>query len=66
MVVATRSETSLTIEGGACIVVDAGFQRKLAFDARTGLSHLETVRISHDMATQRAGRARTRCQKGCA
>lgn len=57
VVVATPiAETSLTIEG-VRIVVDAGFQRKLAFDARTGLSHLETVRISHDMATQRAGRA---------
>ena len=27
------------------------------FDARTGLSHLQTVRISMDMATQRMGRA---------
>ena len=29
----------------------------MMFDARTGLSHLETVRISMDMATQRSGRA---------
>lgn len=50
------AETSLTIEG-IRIVVDAGYYRKLTFDARTGLSHLETVRISKDMATQRTGRA---------
>lgn len=50
------AETSLTIEG-IRIVVDSGFHRKLCFDARTGLSNLETVRISKDMATQRAGRA---------
>ena len=50
------AETSLTIEG-IRIVVDSGLHRKLAFDGRTGLSHLETVRISKDMATQRMGRA---------
>lgn len=50
------AETSLTIEG-IRIVVDSGFHRKLIFDGRTGLSHLETVRISKDMATQRMGRA---------
>lgn len=50
------AETSLTIEG-VRIVIDSGYCRKLKFDARTGLSHLETVRISKDMATQRAGRA---------
>lgn len=50
------AETSLTIEG-IRIVVDSGLHRKLVFDGRTGLSHLETVRISMDMATQRMGRA---------
>lgn len=50
------AETSLTIEG-VRIVVDSGLCRSLVFDARTGLSHLETVRISMDMATQRMGRA---------
>lgn len=50
------AETSLTIEG-VRIVVDSGFCRQLVYDARTGLSHLETVRISKDMATQRKGRA---------
>lgn len=50
------AETSLTIEG-VRIVVDAGYCRKPVFDARTSLEHLETVRISRDMATQRTGRA---------
>ncbi len=50
------AETSLTIEG-VRVVVDSGLCRKMVFDARSGLSHLETVRISMDMATQRAGRA---------
>ncbi len=50
------AETSLTIEG-VRVVVDSGLCRKLVFDARNGLSHLQTVRISRDMATQRCGRA---------
>lgn len=50
------AETSLTIEG-VRVVVDSGLCRKMVFDVRSGLSHLETVRISKDMATQRTGRA---------
>lgn len=50
------AETSVTIEGVRA-VVDSGLCRKLVFDPRTGLSHLETARISLDMATQRTGRA---------
>lgn len=50
------AETSLTIEG-VRIVVDAGLCRRPVFDARRGLSHLDTVRISLDMADQRTGRA---------
>lgn len=50
------AETSLTIEG-VRVVVDSGLCRKMVLDARSGLSHLETVRISMDMATQRTGRA---------
>ena len=50
------AETSLTIEG-VRIVVDGGLCKRLVVDARSGLSRLETVRISQDMATQRAGRA---------
>lgn len=50
------AETSLTIEG-IKIVVDSGFGRSSKFDTRSGLSRLETLRISKDSADQRAGRA---------
>ena len=50
------AETSLTIEG-VRVVVDSGLYKKLVVDPRSGLSHLETVRVSADMATQRSGRA---------
>ncbi len=50
------AETSLTIEG-IRIVVDTGFGRSSKFDIRSGLSKLETLRISKDSADQRAGRA---------
>ena len=57
IVIATPiAETSITIEG-ARVVIDSGLCRQVVFDARTGLSHLQTVRISMDMATQRMGRA---------
>lgn len=50
------AETSLTIEG-VSVVVDAGWTRIPRFDPRSGLTRLETVRISADAAEQRAGRA---------
>jgi ATP-dependent helicase HrpB len=50
------AETSLTIEG-ISVVVDCGFGRTSRFDPNSGLSRLETVRISQDSADQRAGRA---------
>lgn len=50
------AETSLTIEG-VRIVVDTGFGRSSRFDPKSGLSKLETSRISKDSADQRAGRA---------
>ena len=50
------AETSLTIEG-IKIVVDSGFTRTSKFDIKTGLSRLETIRVSKDSADQRAGRA---------
>ncbi len=50
------AETSLTIEG-VRVVVDGGLYKRLVVDPRSGLSHLETVRVSLDMATQRTGRA---------
>jgi len=50
------AETSLTIEG-IRTVVDSGLYRKMVYDSQSGLSHLETCRISIDMADQRKGRA---------
>ena len=50
------AETSLTIEG-IQTVVDSGFGRTSKFNPRTGLSKLETIRISKDSADQRSGRA---------
>ena len=50
------AETSLTIEG-ISTVVDSGFGRRSRFDPVSGLSRLETLRISKDAADQRAGRA---------
>ncbi|MGN0189663.1 MAG: ATP-dependent helicase HrpB [Candidatus Cryptobacteroides sp.] len=50
------AETSITIEGVSA-VVDSGFCRKMMFNPQSGLNHLETVRISLDMARQRTGRA---------
>lgn len=50
------AETSLTIEG-VRVVVDSGLCRKPVYHPQQGMSHLETVRISLDMATQRSGRA---------
>ena len=50
------AETSLTIEGVG-VVVDSGFGKTSRFDPKSGLSRLQTVRISRDAADQRAGRA---------
>lgn len=50
------AETSITIEG-VTVVVDSGFCRRMTYDPRSALEHLETVRISLDMARQRMGRA---------
>ncbi|GEM44644.1 ATP-dependent helicase HrpB [Deinococcus cellulosilyticus] len=52
----TIAETSLTIEG-IRVVIDSGYTRIPRFDPRTGLSRLETVRVTLDAAIQRAGRA---------
>ncbi len=52
----TIAETSLTIEGiGA--VVDTGFKRVARFDPASGMTALETVRVSQAAAEQRRGRA---------
>ncbi len=50
------AETSLTIEG-VQVVIDLGWQRVPRFEPRSGLTRLETVRVSRASATQRAGRA---------
>jgi len=50
------AETSLTIEG-ITTVIDGGFARVPRFDARSGFTRLETVKITKDAADQRAGRA---------
>jgi ATP-dependent helicase HrpB len=50
------AETSLTIEG-ITTIVDSGFSRVPVFDARSGLTKLETVKVTKDAADQRAGRA---------
>ncbi|MBP5679704.1 MAG: ATP-dependent helicase HrpB [Bacteroidales bacterium] len=50
------AETSLTIQG-VRVVIDTGLCRKMVFNPQNGLSHLETVPISLDMAIQRMGRA---------
>ncbi|MBT4160787.1 MAG: ATP-dependent helicase HrpB [Gammaproteobacteria bacterium] len=57
IVLATNiAETSLTIEG-VDVVIDSGLAREPCFDAATGMTRLQTVRISAASATQRAGRA---------
>ncbi|KQR79398.1 ATP-dependent helicase HrpB [Rhizobium sp. Leaf341] len=50
------AETSITIDG-VRIVIDSGLQRLPAHEAATGITRLETVRVSKASADQRAGRA---------
>jgi ATP-dependent helicase HrpB len=50
------AETSLTIQG-VRIIVDSGLVRRSVFDPATGMSRLETQRISRASAEQRQGRA---------
>lgn len=50
------AETSLTIEGVRA-VIDSGYMRVPRFDIRTGMSTLQTVRVSRASADQRRGRA---------
>lgn len=52
----TIAETSLTIEGIA-VVVDGGYKRVPRFDPSTGMTRLDTVRVSAAAAEQRRGRA---------
>ncbi len=50
------AETSLTIDG-VRVVIDAGLLRVPRFDPRTGLTRLDTIRVTQDSADQRRGRA---------
>jgi ATP-dependent helicase HrpB len=50
------AETSLTVEG-VTAVIDSGLARISRFSPRTGMSRLETVRVSAASADQRRGRA---------
>ena len=57
IVLATNiAQTSLTIEG-VRVVIDAGLSRVPSFSPRTGMTRLETVRVSRASADQRRGRA---------
>jgi ATP-dependent helicase HrpB len=50
------AETSLTIEG-VSVVIDSGYSRVPKFDPRSGLTRLDTIKVTRDAADQRAGRA---------
>lgn len=50
------AETSLTIEG-IRIVIDCGLMRVPRFSPRSGMTRLETIRLSRASADQRRGRA---------
>ncbi|HUC66823.1 MAG TPA: ATP-dependent helicase HrpB [Stellaceae bacterium] len=50
------AETSLTIEG-IRVVIDSGLARAPRFDPASGMTRLDTVRISQASAEQRRGRA---------
>lgn len=57
LILATNiAETSLTLPG-VRVVIDSGLVRRACFDPATGMSRLDTVRISRSAAIQRAGRA---------
>ena len=50
------AETSLTL-AGVRVVIDSGAARRMRYDPGSGLSRLETVRVTRASADQRAGRA---------
>ncbi|MCV3239609.1 ATP-dependent helicase HrpB [Mesorhizobium sp. ZC-5] len=58
------AETSITIDG-VRVVIDSGLSRLPKYEPATGLTRLETVRVSRASAEQRAGRA-GRTQPGVA
>lgn len=50
------AETSITIDG-VRVIIDSGLARLPRYEPATGLTRLETVRVSRASADQRAGRA---------
>lgn len=56
VIATTIAETSLTIEGVEA-VIDTGLKRAPRFDPASGMTALETVRVSQASAEQRKGRA---------
>lgn len=52
----TLAQTSMTIEG-VRVVIDSGLTRRPRYNPQTGVSRLETVRVSVAAADQRRGRA---------
>lgn len=52
----TLAQTSMTIEG-VRVVIDSGLTRRPRYNPQTGVSRLETVRVSIAAADQRRGRA---------
>lgn len=50
------AETSITIDG-VRIVIDSGLQRIPVYETATGMTRLETMKVSRASADQRAGRA---------
>jgi ATP-dependent helicase HrpB len=50
------AETSITIDG-VRVVIDSGLQRLPVYEPSTGITRLETQRVSRASAEQRAGRA---------
>lgn len=58
------AETSLTIEG-VTTVIDSGLMRVSRFSPSSGMSRLETLRLTRDRADQRRGRAGRVCAGVC-
>ena len=58
------AETSLTIEG-VTTVIDSGLMRVSRFSPSSGMSRLETLRLTRDRAEQRRGRAGRVCAGTC-
>ena len=56
MLASAIAQTSLTIEG-VRVVINSGLARVPKYEPQTGLTRLETVRVSRASADQRRGRA---------